>query len=229
MNRQPHRTYFMPLNGKQAQKAAGAVLIGIILFVFLLGIFGIFRSSNNMRRNTAIQIPDLTNPAVKNNIDLVKYAENALRCKWGYVYGTYGQVLSQPLLDSHKKIYSDEVTPYLSFIYKNWMGRRVTDCSGLIKGYGWFDPATGAINYNTNGMPDLSADGMYQAATEKGGMDSMPDTPGLAVWMDGHIGVYVGRGEVIESMTTTKGVVKTRLQGRGWLAWLKIPSIRYLE
>ena len=55
-----------------------------------------------------------------------------------------------------------------------------------------------------------------------------PDTPGLAVWKSGHIGVYIGNGEVIEAMGTKYGVVKTKLAGRGWSAWLQIPYISYI-
>ena len=57
--------------------------------------------------------------------------------------------------------------------------------------------------------------------------DGMPDTPGLAVWKAGHIGVYIGNGEVIEAMGTKYGVVKTQLEGRGWTHWLEVPGIEY--
>lgn len=57
--------------------------------------------------------------------------------------------------------------------------------------------------------------------------ECMPDIPGLAVWHDGHIGVYIGGGQVIEAMGTKYGVVKTELAGRGWTHWLKIPYINY--
>ena len=55
----------------------------------------------------------------------------------------------------------------------------------------------------------------------------MPETPGLAVWRSGHIGVYVGDGEVIEAMGTAYGVVRTKLAERSWTAWLEIPYISY--
>ena len=58
-------------------------------------------------------------------------------------------------------------------------------------------------------------------------MDTMPDTVGLAVWKQGHIGVYIGNGYVIEAMGTKYGVVKTQLAGRNWSHWLKIPGIHY--
>jgi len=76
-------------------------------------------------------------------------------------------------------------------------------------------------------MPDLNANGMAQAAQEKGEIQSIPEIPGLAVWMNGHIGVYIGNGEVIEAMSSQRGVVQTKLKGRGWQLWLKIPSLEY--
>lgn len=57
----------------------------------------------------------------------------------------------------------------------------------------------------------------------------MPETPGFAVWMDGHIGVYIRNGEVIEAQCTAYGVVKTKLSERGWTKWLKIPNIKYVN
>ena len=83
------------------------------------------------------------------------------------------------------------------------------------------------IQYGSNGMPDVGADGMYYNAGRKGSIETMPDTPGLAVWKSGHIGVYIGSGEVIEAMDTRYGVVKTKLQGRGWSHWLEVPGIKY--
>ena len=61
---------------------------------------------------------------------------------------------------------------------------------------------------------------MYYNARRKDSIETMPDTPGRAVWKSGHIGVYFGNGEVIEAMDTRCGAVKTELQGRGWTQWL---------
>ena len=54
------------------------------------------------------------------------------------------------------------------------------------------------------------------------------EEPGLAVWHSGHIGVYIGNGEVIEAMGTKYGVVKTQLSERSWTAWLEVPYITYI-
>lgn len=174
-----------------------------------------------------LDISTFTNPNTKNAHDLVAYAIHAWESGWGYVWGTFGNVLTESLLEYKVNQYPDGVGQYEEFIQANWLDGRTTDCVGLIKGYGWLDPDTLSIQYGTNGMPDIGANSMYHNATVSGPINTMPDTPGLAVWMDGHIGVYIGGGEVIEASSTKKGVIKTQLAGRGWSHWLEIPYINY--
>lgn len=178
-------------------------------------------------RSAVLDISSFTVPATKNNLDLVTYAEQAFNSGWGYVWGTYGNVLTETLFSSKLEQYPDGVGNYESFIRDNWLRGRTTDCVGLIKGYGWLDANTMEIEYGTNGMPDISADSMYKNASVSGPMDTMPDVPGIAVWKSGHIGIYVGNGKVIEAMGTKYGVVKTNLAERSWSAWLEIPYINY--
>ena len=86
-------------------------------------------------------------------------------------------------------------------------------------------PAHGVICWHRDG--GCLRTEMYYNATRKGTIDTIPEVPGLAVWKSGHIGVYIGGGQVIEAMGTKYGVVKTQLQGRGWTHWLEIPYINY--
>lgn len=168
-----------------------------------------------------------TDPPTKNSADLAIYAANAWNSGWGYVWGTFGQVLTPELLQYKISQYPEGVGDEADFIRSHWLNRRTTDCVGLIKGYGWLNAETMEIQYGSNDMPDVGADGMYYNAGRKGSIETMPDTPGLAVWKSGHIGVYIGNGEVIEAMDTRYGVVKTKLQGRGWSHWLEVPGIKY--
>ncbi len=170
-----------------------------------------------------------TDPTTKNNLDLVKWATYAHSKGWGYVWGTYGQVLDKDLFEYKKTQYPEEVGGKAEFIEANWLGGRTADCVGFIKGYSWFEPTSGNIIYATNGMPDISADEMYNNATEKGTIDTIPEIPGLAVWHQGHIGIYIGGGEVIHASGTTRGVIKTPIGDSGWTHWLKIPYITYAE
>ncbi len=177
--------------------------------------------------DNTIDISGFINPETKNNLDLATYAKEAYENGWGYVWGTFGSVLTDALFDYKLAQYPSGVGNYSSFIRENWLGRRTTDCVGLIKGYGWLNPENLAIEYGTNGMPDFSADQMYNGASVRGTMATMPDTPGLAVWKKDHIGVYIGDGMVVEAMGTKYGVVMTELDSRGWQGWCEIEYIDY--
>lgn len=190
---------------------------------------GSFSGSYLRGENLSIELDTsaFVDPTTKNADDLVTYAIHAWDSGWGYVWGTFGNVLTESLLEYKVQQYPNGVGNYESFIRTNWLNGRTTDCVGLIKGYGWLNPETLTIDYGTNGMPDYSANQMYYAALVSGPISTMPDTPGLAVWFDGHIGIYIGNGEVIEAAGTSKGVIKTKLNERAWTNWLQIEFINY--
>lgn len=162
---------------------------------------------------------------MKTNLDLVEYAKRALNEKWGYVWGTFGQTLTPALLNSKAKQYPYWVGRQRDKITRLWMGRRVTDCVGLIKSCCWYNENTKRIEYNGN--MDVTADGMYSRAKKKGNISSIPEIPGICVGFKGHIGVYIGNGWVIEAKSTSIGVVKTRLREGAWKYWLECPFIDY--
>lgn len=164
----------------------------------------------------------------KTNTGLVKHAERALREKWWYMWGTFGNYLTQPLLDSKAAQY-----PYYNrdngmyATHKKHLGQTVSDCVGLIKGYCMWDEETDLPKYKA--ALDVNTGGMYSKATEKGVISNIPEIPGLCVYMKGHIGVYIGNGWVIEC-AGGRGAVKTPLKGSGatrWTHWLKCPFIQY--
>lgn len=183
-----------------------------------------------------IDISGFIDPYSKNNLDLAAYAVQAWENNWGYVWGIYGNILTESLFEYKKEQYPDGVGNYAGFIRNNWLGRRTADCIGLIKGYGWLDVSDMTIGYGKNGMPDYGANQMYQAAKDAGiqgedygSMETMPEIIGLMLWKKDHAGVYIGNGYVIEAMGTRKGVVKTEVSSRGWAGWCKLPYINYLE
>ena len=108
------------------------------------------------------------------------------------------------------------------------------DCVGLIKSYLW--GGYGNVKYNS--AQDKSANGMYNASKVKGKIKTIPERAGILVHMDGHIGVYVGNGYVIEctpNKTFAKqnhgggGVCKTKLSDRKWTSWCECPYIEYIK
>lgn len=154
---------------------------------------------------------------------LVEYAKAQLGLP--YWYGTFGQKATAELYAAKKKQYPE--------LYKSWndfpaqYGKRVHDCVGLIKGYLWSDTTTSTPKYNSS--QDVSANGMLARCKENGSISSMPDIPGVLVFMDGHVGVYIGGGFVIEARGHQYGVVKTALKSRPWKWWGKCPWIDYGE
>ena len=107
--------------------------------------------------------------------------------------------------------YPDVYTAKYTEDSKKNIGYWATDCSGLVDEY--------------LGV-DKSAQGYYQEATKKGTIGSMPDVKGILLFIYsarlkkmGHVGVYIGNGEVDEARNLAYGVVRTKVEGRGWTHW----------
>ena len=102
--------------------------------------------------------------------------------------------------------------------------RMVADCVGLIKGFFWTSNGTTASKYATNGCPDKSANGFFALCKENGPIATVPTTPGLALWCDGHIGISIDGVWAVEARGFNYGVVKTRIKDRKWTKWGKLPA-----
>ena len=160
----------------------------------------------------------------KTNTGLVSYALAQLGKP--YWYGCFGQKGTAALLTAKARQYPTMYTTSRVYNCRKQYGVKVHDCVGLIKGYLWCDS-------NTDDTPkyvaaqDKSAGGMYNACKIRGYMNTMPDIPGILVFLPGHVGVYIGGGYVVEASGFSKGVIKTKLAGRGWERWGKCPYITY--
>ena len=158
----------------------------------------------------------------KTNTGLVDYCKAQLgRPYW---MGTFGQIATPRLYEYNKSRLPEH---YTANDFSSQYGKRVHDCIGLVKGYLWSDSANNVPSYN--GAQDYSADAIRAACTEKGGIGTLPELPVTLVFSSGHVGVYIGNGEVIEARGHAYGVVKTRLSQRGWTHWGKCPFINYEE
>lgn len=165
---------------------------------------------------------------MKNNLQLVEHCKSLYNQGARYWFGCFCQRASSNLLKVKRQQYpsmykSSRDKQLKKDIEEN---RIVTDCSGLIKGF-MMTRENGQIVYTPS--LDLGANTYYNNATEKGTIKTMPDIPGLAVWKEGHIGVYIGGGEVIEARGFDYGVQKYKLSERPYTKWLKIPGLEYVE
>lgn len=164
----------------------------------------------------------------KTNLGLVAFCKQALAGGTGYVYGTIGQTCTKDLLDQCAARYpaNNLAGGAMRRVGNKWIGRRVTDCIGLLKYYVMAEAYGKNPSYISK--YDKSANGAYNEATEKGPISTLPEIPGICLHMPGHFGVYIGGGYAIEAKGTAYGVVKTKVAGRGWTHWFKSPWIKYV-
>lgn len=76
------------------------------------------------------------------------------------------------------------------------------DCVCMIKGilWGWCGDNTkvyGGAKYKSNGVPDSGADALFRKCAEQSEDFSCVEI-GEAVWLPGHIGIYIGDGLAVE-------------------------------
>lgn len=172
------------------------------------------------------------------NTGLVTLAKKALDEGWGYVNGTFGNILTETLLNQ-KCSQAGGVGEYNSYwrdrYIKKFMGRRVSDCYGLVKAYVWWTNENSSPRYNNNGFMDRNQEGAFNTAKEKGPLSTMPELPGIILWMKGHVGIYIGNGEFIECagcpVGTRKGTVKSGVitSGSKFTHWFKDNWITYVK
>ena len=145
---------------------------------------------------------------------LVQYAKAQLGKP--YWWGTFGQTATAELHAQKKKQYPSY---YTDSDFESQYGQRVHDCVGLIKGYRWSSGPNAKPQYKST--QDVSVEGLYAQCSQKGRLNSMPDIPGVCVFMGslGHVGVYIGGGKVIEARGHAYGVQETYLERRGWSFW----------
>ena len=174
----------------------------------------------------------------------IKKAYEVLPYNTVYMWGTFGNLVTREKITQKAKQYPAQYTAAYQQKLFSHVGKNVFafDCVGLIKGilWGWngSQTANGGTVYQSNGVPDTNTNGMESRAigltTDFSGI-----VPGEAVWMPGHIGIYVGDGKVIESTTAWDGCVQetscwnvkknNSLHGRSWVKHGRLPWVEYGE
>ena len=152
--------------------------------------------------------------------DLVnKVVDVANNYKTLYVYACFGA----PLYDANKQRYTNncDYNRQPSRSSKIWAASADTfgfDCVNLIKGilWGWcgdVNAVYGGAVYCSNGCPDTNANGMFWDYCHDQSSDFSNIIPGEFVWMEGHIGVYIGNGLAVECTPIWKDGVQITAVG----------------
>ena len=153
-------------------------------------------------------------------LDLINICRDiAINYKTLYVYACFGA----PMTDRNKERYTNncDYNRQPSRSKKIWAASRNTfgfDCVNLIKGilWGWngdVNATYGGAVYASNGVPDTNANGMFWDCCYEQSNDFRNIIPGEFVWMEGHIGVYIGDGFVVECTPIWKDGVQITALG----------------
>ena len=86
--------------------------------------------------------------------------------------------------------------------------------------------ASGLI-YSLVGGGCRTTEAMFANAPQKGPISSLPETPGLGLYMPGLVAVYVGGGMCICALNEDVGVTKMSVSAMPWSAWFEIPGVDY--
>ncbi len=173
---------------------------------------------------------------VINSIEYEHWLREQARLKRPYWYGTYFNPCTEALLQRKKKQYPSHYTEKRMATYRKHIADKqiAGDCvNGAIKGAIWSELGTRQPEYASHGCPDKSADGMFVyckgLGVAWGPIDTMPDKPCVAVRFSGHVGIYVGNGEVVEWKGFNYGCVITKLKKGKWTHWYELPWVKHAE
>jgi hypothetical protein len=162
---------------------------------------------------------------------LIEWCKKQVGC--GYVYGLIDVICTIEYLKQKEKQYGSLMGNgyyqlngnYTKGRCAKWLGKKVYDCSGLIKS---------GRKHLGGPYLDVSAQGCYDQCSKRGTIKSMPLTPGCTVymWSDkkkrmGHVGIYIGNGQIIEARGADYGVVITKLVERQWTYWGLLDWLEY--
>lgn len=183
---------------------------------------------------------------IKTNIELAnKVKEIATKYKTLYVMGCFGAPLKDEYKDRYCNNYEYNKQPARTAMIKAASADTFGfDCVCLIKGvlWGWNgdkNAVYGGAKYEDkeSGVPDIDCDVMINKCSGVS-TDFSKIEVGEAVWMSGHIGVYIGDGLAVECTPKWENCVQITAVGnigakkgyntRTWTKHGKLPYISYV-
>lgn len=162
---------------------------------------------------------------------LIAKFQQALDDKWGYIWGTEGEMWTAE--DQKKLEKTTDADKANSRKYgSKWIGHRVADCSGL---FYWAFRQLGGVKI-FHGSNTIWNDWCVAQGDLKDGKrtDGKPLLPGTAVFTynktknnRGHIGLYIGGGWVIEASSPQSGVIRSTVTASKWVEWGELRGVDY--
>lgn len=157
--------------------------------------------------------------------------ERAFTEKWGYIWATSGEMWTAAKQAELERKYNSDPEKYDDYAQgakygSKWVGRRVSDCSGLPKKF----------------LNDLGIKGIYHGSNSQFNKNCVKTGPikagqkipvgaliftGNAVGAHNHVGVLTTETCVTEAKGTTTGVVHTPISNKKWTYWGLVKGLEY--
>lgn len=152
-----------------------------------------------------------------NGSDLVDFAKRAKKEGVKYLYGGNFETLTPERLDALRAQSPSQISDNrYNYALNNYIGKTVTDCSGLIYGY------TRDGSRRTSQMLFNKADSA---------LDIPPDLSkipvGAVLWKPGHVGIYQGDGKTIEALGFDSGIVERDVNNTDFQKYLLFNDFVY--
>ena len=164
--------------------------------------------------------------------DLIVCFRQSVAEDWGYIYGMKHVMWTQARQNNYIAAYQgkDSSRQNSCRYGAKWIGHIVTDCSGLFAW--WIEQLGGAIAHGSNSIYDryCSAKGTLKNGKKSNGQELLPGTAVFTTGSDGrhgHIGLYVGNGQVIEAHGAKEGVIVSKVTDKSWKAWGELKMVAY--
>ena len=153
----------------------------------------------------------------KTAAEFVKAAHSAIGSK--YWYACSGQKPTRELLDASIRDWPGKWTAARIAKARSEIGKgnHVFDCIGLVRWCSGMDKNRDALYTNADKLRTMS---------NPKPISTLPEVPGVCVFMKGHIGIYIGGGRVIEAYNF-KHVASNALSFQAWTHWGYIPWVDY--
>jgi hypothetical protein len=148
-------------------------------------------------------------------------AQDILPQKWGYIYGTSGEIWTAARQQEITRSRWDDPDYANSIQYgAQWIGHMVADCSGLV---------CYILRKHGIKLPHGS-NSMWNEMRENGKIAVEPPAGALVFKLRNgsdyyHVGIYVGDGAVVEAQGAKSGVVKSSL--KTWTHYGLIRGVEY--
>lgn len=156
-----------------------------------------------------------------------------LKYKTVYASGTFGQCATDGNINNKAKQYPKWYTKARVNMLKSLPDdTRMFDCCGLIKGVYWGFPNT---VYTSNGLKDVNDQRLWEMCEQSRDFSNIQ--VGELLWLQGHVGLYIGDGKGIECTSQWANKVQitavgnigaiSGLKTRKWTGHGKLPFISY--